>query len=155
MGIQITYRGLLLLVGRHRCPPLHSGGIPQWSPPVFHSAGWAPVGLFPHHFFFFTSATLQSSEATSFTLSATLPLVIPTLCPPNNTSFLFSTSPTRTSTSHWVKLWLLAFLSAFSHESIVIWGISLNIHRQIWTWYDPHTGAPHLEWTVIYKGKLE
>ena len=46
--------------------------------------------------FFFTSDTLRPSEATSFTLSATcchsrafLALVTPTLCPPNNTAFLF------------------------------------------------------------------
>ena len=39
-------------LGRHWCPPSppstrHSGGIPWWSPPVSHPAGWAPVGPFP------------------------------------------------------------------------------------------------------------
>ena len=24
----------------------------------------------------------------------------------------------------------------------------------MWAWYDPQTGAPHLAWIVIYKGKL-
>ena len=47
-----------------------------------------------------------------------LPLT-PTLCPPNKTAFLFSTSPTWTSTSHWVKFRFLAFLSTFAMLSVM------------------------------------
>ena len=49
---------------------------------------------------------------------AFLALVTPTLCAQINTAFLFSTSPTRTS-SHWVKFYFLAFLTAFGMLSVM------------------------------------
>ena len=133
---------------RHRCPPAppspcHSGGIPWWSP-VFHPAGWALVGPFPDalpvwrqvlfcsHFYVWShflslrphSDLLRQQHLNCLQHAATLEPFLhwwpdPTLCPPNNTAFLFSTSPTRTSTSHWVKLHFFAFLSAICMLSVI------------------------------------
>ncbi len=147
-----------------------------------HQEGWAPVSPFPHPWqthsgdgaldaflprlwcptiSFFISATVRGCEATAFTASATfchssafLALVMPTLCPPNNIFLLFSTSPTITSTSHWVKLRFFDFLSVFAM-------ISQSMNINLWAFHGlfmgnygrdmkPQKAALHLELIVIY-----
>ena len=99
---------------------------------------FASTFMSDHFFFFFTSSNTVSTKQYSFPLFH--------LPDKNFYLTLGETALLRLS---------LCFWHAFSHEWILIGGVSLNIHRWLWAWYDPHTGAPHLEWIVIYKRKWE
>ena len=126
-------------LGRYRCPPpppspRHSGRIPWWFPSVVRPA-----------------ATLEP---------VTHWWPDPTLCPRGGREeegfpHLYLPDKNFHLTLNEIALLHLSlcFQHAFSHEWISIRGVSLNIHRQIWAWSDPHTAAPHLEWIVIYEGK--
>ena len=80
----------------------------------------------------------------------------PTLCPPNN-CLLHLHLPNKNFHLTLSEIPLLRlslyFRHAFSHEQILIRGVSLIIYRRLWACYDSHTGVLHLDWIVIYKGK--